>query len=1099
MKVSIKISLVLFCTIFLARFASAQNKNIILVITDDLNDAVEGFGGHPQAITPHLDALAQKGVRFTAANCSAPICGPSRASLITGQYPHTNGITGYEQNKNKPQSMPTTQNLDWLFEHFMNNGYNTYGTGKIFHGGQPEPGQFIDWGVDGDQGPWGWDGLTLNGATVPRDFGHSYRPANLKVDYARLSEVPTTDGNFGWFNAKASTFNYVDENNRDLMNDEVSVEYVDSLLQLNHTNPFFITVGIVRPHAPYIAPDTFFQMYDTMSMVMPPLPPFDDMDDIATGLVNNSPGYGVASSTFENFYEVDSTGFYHEEWIKAYLACVTYADHSLGQIMQSLEQSAYDTNTIVIFTSDHGYHFNEKQGAAFKNTGWGEVTRIPFLMYGKGVTANQECTQPITNVDIYKTLVDYAGIPDPGHLDGHSLLGLAADPINGSWTGPEIAVTSVQPQEKNYPLYTPANKDYSHYSARSEQFRYILTSNDEEELYDEFNDPYEWTNLANDPAYESIKLDLRAKLIALTGRRPFNENKTNFVYNGSFEDHLAGYTPQLSGGASGYFKIDSTEFVDGNYSFEFQADVLDNPWNTQLFTDNMTFENGQEYNVSFWAKADNADSRIKFQVRENAAKINFVSSEDTLTTDWKKYSYNFTSTLTSLHDARIQIQFLDVDRYNIDDIRYEKVLPQLVFDCNGDFEDDYNHWSQTANNTAVVNFSIDTIDVYEGNKAACVDVQTLGANPWHQQLVINPDDASCIDTIISGQTYEIGFYGKYPAGSGDLRLAFSTGPTTITKVQTNMSLDTNWVPYSDTWVADTSVSPSGMRIKIQFQDTGKYLIDSVYIKNIIDCHGDTNGSAYIDNCGICVAGNTGKQACIQDCEGNWGGTAYLDSCSNCIGFGDQPCVQDCNGEWGGSSFTDSCGTCVNPNLGEMACSQDCEGIWGGSAYLDSCGTCISINNGNVPCIADCDGVFGGSAYLDSCGVCISIANGNQPCIQDCDSAWGGSAFVDSCGNCAGGNTGVNPITDADSCNLGILNTQSQLVEIFPNPSSGEFNVHLMVNEPVVLRVFSSTGQEVLSREEVGDFKLRSEELPSGLYMVIVEAGNRNYRTKIIKE
>jgi hypothetical protein len=174
-----------------------------------------------------------------------------------------------------------------------------------------------------------------------------------------------------------------------------------------------------------------------------------------------------------------------------------------------------------------------------------------------------------------------------------------------------------------------------------------------------------------------------------------------------------------------------------------------------------------------------------------------------------------------------------------------------------------------------------------------------------------------------------------------------------------------------------------------------------------DCAGVVGGTAYLDNCGTCVGGNTGLEPCVQDCNGDWGGNAYLDNCNTCVGgnTGLDPCVQDCNGDWGGNAYLDNCSTCVGGNTGEVACVQDCNGDWGGTAYIDNCGDCVGGDTGAEPCTTDCAGVPGGNAYLDNCGTCVGGNTGAEPCTQDCNGDWGGTAYIDNCGDCVGGSTG----------------------------------------------------------------------------------------------
>ncbi len=209
-----------------------------------------------------------------------------------------------------------------------------------------------------------------------------------------------------------------------------------------------------------------------------------------------------------------------------------------------------------------------------------------------------------------------------------------------------------------------------------------------------------------------------------------------------------------------------------------------------------------------------------------------------------------------------------------------------------------------------------------------------------------------------------------------------------------------------------------------------------------DCNGDWGGTAYLDNCGTCVEGATGNAACAQDCNGDWGGTAYLDNCATCVGggTGNTACTQDCNGDWGGTAYLDNCGTCVEGATGNAACTQDCNGDWGGTAYLDNCGTCVEGATGNAACAQDCNGDWGGTAYLDNCGTCVGGATGNIACAQDCNGDWGGTASIDVCGTCSGGNTGITPETDSDNCITSIDDNPAPHIQVYPNPTTGLIHI-----------------------------------------------------------
>ncbi|MCP4610914.1 MAG: right-handed parallel beta-helix repeat-containing protein, partial [Planctomycetes bacterium] len=174
-----------------------------------------------------------------------------------------------------------------------------------------------------------------------------------------------------------------------------------------------------------------------------------------------------------------------------------------------------------------------------------------------------------------------------------------------------------------------------------------------------------------------------------------------------------------------------------------------------------------------------------------------------------------------------------------------------------------------------------------------------------------------------------------------------------------------------------------------------------------DCNGVSGGTAYIDNCGLCVGGSTGQTACVQDCNNEWGGSAVSDNCGLCVGgsTGQTACVQDCNNEWGGSAISDNCGLCVGGSTGQTACVQDCNNEWGGSAISDNCGLCVGGSTGQTACVQDCNNEWGGSAVSDNCGLCVGGSTGQTACVQDCNNEWGGLAYVDDCGFCVGGNTG----------------------------------------------------------------------------------------------
>ena len=239
------------------------NPNILFIVVDDLNDFGGAFGGHPQAITPNMDALAAAGVRFGNAHTNAPVCGPSRSSFMTGVYPHNSGVFGFETWYNDPVLM----HCKTLHEYVQEHGYSAFGTGKIMHNldtgvGNTYP-RWTEWsGYNAWLGPHAWDGsAAAPHPSVPLEYSSV---AGYSIDglFASLADIPTVGGHTGWRKTSwLSDYNYVDDNNRDLLADEESRDWViQKISDLQAMDPtgqnekFLMAVGFSRPHTPLVAP-----------------------------------------------------------------------------------------------------------------------------------------------------------------------------------------------------------------------------------------------------------------------------------------------------------------------------------------------------------------------------------------------------------------------------------------------------------------------------------------------------------------------------------------------------------------------------------------------------------------------------------------------------------------------------------------------------------------------------------------------------------------------------------------------------------------------------------------------------------------------------
>ena len=484
--------------------------NVIIIISDDLNDSVEGMGGHVQAQTPNINRLIDMGVQFTNAHANAPICGPSRASLWTGMYPSKTGYYGHNQQQNRWRNFPMMTDAITIMEHYSNNGYKVYGSGKVFHNGH-EDNSVFNQPLDGGPssfGPFPWDGSTMHSWGKPLASGHSVMPPNIRDSkwggFAPLSEIPTVGDYTGWMKdwEEPWDFQYESEMDRELMPDEITSMWVSEKLNETHDDPFFIIAGMNRPHTPRYAPKEFFDMFPLETIILPPYLE-NDLNDTPSILWENNYQSSALTRFLEDSAETNiGSEMWWKKWVQSYLACVAFVDHQIGVILDSLENSQYADNTIVIFTSDHGYHMGEKNFLS-KTTIWEESTRIPLVVYAPGVSvAGEKVAHPVSLIDIYPTLIDLSALPENPNiggngylLDGYSIRPFLENPINGTWNGPPVALNhlhgNVNPDD-NIPSPIAEN----HHSVRSSRYRYTLTSDGEEEFYDHLNDPNEWNNLA---------------------------------------------------------------------------------------------------------------------------------------------------------------------------------------------------------------------------------------------------------------------------------------------------------------------------------------------------------------------------------------------------------------------------------------------------------------------------------------------------------------------------------------------------------------------------------------------------------------------------
>ena len=450
---------------------AAAKPNVLLIAIDDLNDWVGCLGGHPQAHTPNIDRLARQGTLFENASCQAPICGPSRISLLSGKYPHETGC--YHQ-PTKAVAKDKKLVSGFLPRYFAKHGYKTMSTGKISHG-VPEKNIFEVTGIKGSSGP---------------------KPPNQERFHYTPPDTPFSGTQTDWG---------VFPDDETKMPDHRSAGWAIERLAETHEKPFFLAVGFVRPHVPFYTQRKWFDLFPLGSLVLPEIP-VDDLKDVpATGrAVNFAANYPRPEWLRAN------DNHQLKLCVQAYLACVAFVDHQVGRVLDALEASRHAENTVVLLFSDHGYHLGEKEVVA-KHTAWEESARGPLIVSVPGIKQTALVGKSVGLIDIYPTLVDLAGLPARKQNSGTSLVPLLTNP-NAQW--------------RNGTLMAWGRGNFSY---RTQRHRYIRYADGSEELYDHDADPYGWKNLAaakdQRPRLQHLRKQLPTKLQPLhpaTSSKPHN-------------------------------------------------------------------------------------------------------------------------------------------------------------------------------------------------------------------------------------------------------------------------------------------------------------------------------------------------------------------------------------------------------------------------------------------------------------------------------------------------------------------------------------------------------------------------------------------------
>lgn len=427
----------------LATFGAGR-PNVLFIAVDDLNDFPTFSGRYPDAKTPNMDRLAKRGVVFTKAHAQFPLCGPSRASVMTGMLPSTLGYDDHMKDEALPQRAAEL-GTELLHTYFAKRGYKTMAAGKICHNHVPKG--TVD--ASGGRG-------AFNGGTG--DLNKHWNQKGTSTDWAM---APERD---------------------DQLPDYKAADWAIQQLNSKQDQPFFLMVGFLRPHVPWYVPQKWFDLYDKSKLTLPAYRA-DDLDDV--------PAIAKEISILKQMPRTD-WAIQTNQWrdiLQAYLACISFADHQVGRVLEALDASPYRNDTLIVLWSDHGYHMGEKNTFQ-KQSLWERSSHVPLIFAGSGIESGRRCDRVVSLLDLYPTLVEMCGLPKNQRNEGHSLAPLLKDPTQ-PWSVPAITGW----KEKSFAI-------------QNERYRYIRYGDGSEELYDHNADLNEFENLAGKAEYEKVRREM---------------------------------------------------------------------------------------------------------------------------------------------------------------------------------------------------------------------------------------------------------------------------------------------------------------------------------------------------------------------------------------------------------------------------------------------------------------------------------------------------------------------------------------------------------------------------------------------------------------
>ncbi len=485
--------------------SQAKQKNILFIAVDDLKPLLSNYG-HSEMHTPNFDRLAKMGMTFTNAHVQYAVCGPSRASVMTGTNPDKTKV--WDLHTDFRESAP---NLVSMPEYLISQGYESTGVGKIYHIPSAAPGH---------------DGKTWSiPHQMPKNFDPAYgEPAynyyqnpETKKKLEALTEEGLKKGIkkgklrryvFKKYKPSTESADVSDEAYNDGLFTQTALK---QLAQLESGNkPWFLAVGYQKPHLPFVAPKKYWDLYDRDKIE---LAKFQELSKGTPSLAYHSFGELRAFSDIDSKLGVGDKlpEAKQRELVHGYMACISYIDAQIGKLLDNLEKRKILDNTVIVLWGDHGFHLGDHTEWC-KHSNFEQATRIPFMFAGPGVAKNKKSHHPVNLVDLFPTVFELANVKQSTQTDGKSLAPLLDD----------NKLTTI---DMDYAYHQYARGKRMGYAVRTDRYRYTEwhnnyksydTYSDENivgyELYDYEKDPLETKNLVKKPAYEAIVTKLKAKL-----------------------------------------------------------------------------------------------------------------------------------------------------------------------------------------------------------------------------------------------------------------------------------------------------------------------------------------------------------------------------------------------------------------------------------------------------------------------------------------------------------------------------------------------------------------------------------------------------------